>query len=58
MNNCFQVTALSWLLLLGQQHLYEIIDIYKKKLTGNTFTKILTLREKNCLWTDLVIHWT
>lgn len=41
MNNCFQVTVLSWLLHLGWQHLYKITQIYKNR-TGNTFTNVLT----------------
>lgn len=41
MNNCFQVTVLSWLLHLGQQHLYKITQIYKNT-KENTFTNVLT----------------
>lgn len=41
MNNCFQVTVLSWLLQLGRQHLYKITQIYKN-MKGNTFTSVLT----------------
>lgn len=41
MNNCFQVTVLSWLLHLGRQHLYKITQIYKN-MKGNTFTNVLT----------------
>lgn len=49
MNNCSQVTVLSWLLHLGQQHLHKITQIYKN-MKGNT-SQVLTFCK-----TDLVIH--
>lgn len=57
MNNCFQVTVLSWLLHLGQ-HLYKITQIYKN-MTGNTFTNVLTFckNANGLIWLFLdVVH--